>query len=84
MFTNATKKFWSLVITDLADIDGFKICIQVGVWLGLRPRYCAFRDTLLQCRRSTDDQKHRIQKCVVCRCYGEDNRNSTMRSLSWD
>ena len=32
MFTNATNKFWSLVMTALADVDGFKICIQVCMW----------------------------------------------------
>ena len=31
MFTNATNKFWSLVINGLGDVDGFKICIQVCV-----------------------------------------------------
>ena len=34
MFTNVTNKFWSLVMNGLADIDVFKICIQVSVWLG--------------------------------------------------
>ena len=29
MFTNATNKFWSLVMNGLTDVDGFKICIQV-------------------------------------------------------
>ena len=29
MFTNATNKFWCLVMTDLADADGFVIFIQV-------------------------------------------------------
>ena len=39
MFTNATNKFWSLVMTGLADVDGFKICMQVCVcvWLGFQP-----------------------------------------------
>ena len=32
MFTDATNKFE--VMNGLADIDGFKICIQVCVWLG--------------------------------------------------
>ena len=36
MFTNATNKFWSLIMTSLADVDGFKICIQVWVWLSFR------------------------------------------------
>ena len=38
MFTNATNKFWSLVMTGLADVNGFgfKICIQVCMWLGFR------------------------------------------------
>ena len=31
MFTNATNKFRSLVMTGLADVDGINICIQVGV-----------------------------------------------------
>ena len=31
MFTNAIKKFWSLVMNGLADVDGFKICIQVYI-----------------------------------------------------
>ena len=30
-FTNSTNKFWSLVMTCLADVDGFKIIIQVCV-----------------------------------------------------
>ena len=37
MFTNATNKFLSLVMNGLADGDGFKICIQVCVWLGFPP-----------------------------------------------
>ena len=37
MFTNATNKFWGLVINSSADVDGFKICIQVCVWLGFPP-----------------------------------------------
>ena len=37
MFINATNKFWSLVMTGLADVDGFKICIEVCVWLGFQP-----------------------------------------------
>ena len=36
MFINATNKSLSLVMTDLADVDGLKICIQVCVWLGFR------------------------------------------------
>ena len=32
IFTNATNKFWSLVMNGLADVDGFKISIQVCVW----------------------------------------------------
>ena len=32
MFTKETIKFWSLVKTGLADVDGFGICIQVYVW----------------------------------------------------
>ena len=34
MFTNAINQSWSLVMNGLADVDGFKICIQVCVWLG--------------------------------------------------
>ena len=34
MFTNATNKFRSLVMNSLADVGGFKICIQTCVWLG--------------------------------------------------
>ena len=34
MFTNATNKIWSLVMTGLVGVDGFKLCIQVCVWLG--------------------------------------------------
>ena len=34
MFTNATNKLWSLLMNGLADVDGFKLCIQVCVWLG--------------------------------------------------
>ena len=37
MFTNMTNKFWSLVTTGLADVDGFQICIQVCVWLDFWP-----------------------------------------------
>ena len=38
MFTNTKKyRFGSLVMTGLADVDGFKNCIQVSVWLGFRP-----------------------------------------------
>ena len=37
MFTNATITFWSLVMNGLADVDGFKICIQVCVLLGFPP-----------------------------------------------
>ena len=33
MFTNATNKFWSYVMNSLADVDGFKSCIQVCLWL---------------------------------------------------
>ena len=32
-FTNATNKFWSSVMTGLADVDGFKLFVQVCVWL---------------------------------------------------
>ena len=35
--TNATNKFKSLVITGLADVDGFKFFIQDCVWPGSRP-----------------------------------------------
>ena len=38
MFINAINKFWSLVMNGLADIDGFKICIQAWVWLGFPPQ----------------------------------------------
>ena len=31
MFTNVSNKFWSLVMTSLADVDGFKIYMQVCV-----------------------------------------------------
>ena len=37
MFTNATNKFWCLVMTGLADVDGFIICIQACMWLGFPP-----------------------------------------------
>ena len=37
MLINATNKCWSLVMTGLADVDGFKICIQVCVWMGFPP-----------------------------------------------
>ena len=37
IFTNATNKFWSLVMTGLADVDGFKISIQVCMWPGFPP-----------------------------------------------
>ena len=30
-------KFWNYVMISLADVDGFKICMQVYVWLGFRP-----------------------------------------------
>ena len=34
MFTNAINQFWSLVMANLTDVDGFKIYIQVRVaWL---------------------------------------------------
>ena len=36
-FTNATNTFWNLIMTGLADVDGFKICVQVCVWPDLRP-----------------------------------------------
>ena len=39
MFTNATDKFSSLVMTGLADVDGFKIFIQVSMWLRFPPLY---------------------------------------------
>ena len=39
MFTNATNKFWSLIMNGLADVDGLKICIQVFMWLGFPPLY---------------------------------------------
>ena len=31
------NKFWSLVMNDLADGNGFKIRIQVCMWLGFPP-----------------------------------------------
>ena len=37
MFTNATNNFWSYVMNGLADVYGFKICIQVCVWLDFHP-----------------------------------------------
>ena len=37
MSADATNKFWSLVMTGLADVDGFRICIQVCMWLDFRP-----------------------------------------------
>ena len=37
MFPSATNKFLSLVMNGLADVDGFKLCIQVCVWLGFPP-----------------------------------------------
>ena len=33
VFANATNKLWTLVMTDLADVEGFKIGIQICVWL---------------------------------------------------
>ena len=36
MFTNSTNKFEVKSWIVLADVDGFKICIQVCVWLGFR------------------------------------------------
>ena len=37
MLINATNKFWSLVMTGLADVDGFKIYIQVFVCVAWLP-----------------------------------------------
>ena len=37
MFTNATNEYGSLVMTGLADVDGFKIYMQMCMWLGFRP-----------------------------------------------
>ena len=37
MFAYATNKLWNLVINGLADVDGFKIYIQVCVWLAFPP-----------------------------------------------
>ena len=37
MFTNATNKFWSLVMNGLVDVDWLRICIQVCMWLGFQP-----------------------------------------------
>ena len=37
LFTNATNKFWSLVVNGSVDVGEFKIFIQVIVWLGFRP-----------------------------------------------
>ena len=37
ILTNATNKFWSLVMNGLADVDGCKICIQMCVWLRFPP-----------------------------------------------
>ena len=37
MFTNATNKFWSLIMIGLADADGFEICIQDCILPGFRP-----------------------------------------------
>ena len=31
---NVTNTFWNLVMTGLADVDRFILCIQVCVWLG--------------------------------------------------
>ena len=45
-FTNATNKFWSLVMNCLADVCGFKICIQVCVRLGF-PSPDEGHDTML-------------------------------------
>ena len=39
LFTNATNKFWSLVMTGLADVKGFKLFTQVSVWLRIPPLY---------------------------------------------
>ena len=37
MFYNVTNKFWSLFMIGLADADGFKIYIQVCMWLDFPP-----------------------------------------------
>ena len=37
VFTIETNKVWSLVMTGLVDVDGFKVCIQVCVWPGFQP-----------------------------------------------
>ena len=37
MFTNVRNKFWSLVMNGLADVGGFKTCIQICMWLGFPP-----------------------------------------------
>ena len=37
MFTNATNKFLSLVMTGLADVDGFEICIHDCILPGFGP-----------------------------------------------
>ena len=39
MFTNATDKFWSLVMNSLTDVGGFKICFQAWVWLDFPPLF---------------------------------------------
>ena len=41
-FSNATNNFWSLVMTGLADVDGFKLFIQASVWLGFPPQKLYF------------------------------------------
>ena len=48
MFTNATNKFWNLVMEGLADADKFKICIQVCVWLGFPPLWLCLTKTKLK------------------------------------
>ena len=55
MFPIATNKFCSLVMNGLADVDRFKICIEVGVRLGFPALklYCAGPCTLPVCVRTT-------------------------------
>ena len=71
MFTNATNKFWSLVLMGLTDVDGFKICIQVCLWLGFPPlcyKSLWLKLTMLTLRIVNRTFQHQLSLKLWVRC----------------
>ena len=66
MFTNATDKFGSLVMTSLADVDGFKLFIEVFMWLDFpAPKTCTDRFSSYRFSTSSYICKHNIYVLMI-------------------